>query len=72
MRLGELQRLLKEQEPLGVCLQHTNGAIPSIGNYHLASHSVPTNGSLGTAIYIHHKVTYDTINITSTDFKSQV
>ena len=69
MRLGELQRLLKEHEPLGVCLQHTNGTIPSIGNYHLASHSVPTNGSLGTAIYIHHKVTYDTINITSTEFQ---
>ena len=61
MHLGEIQRLLKEYEPIAVCLQHVNDRISQIGNYFLASSSVPSEGALGTAIYVHHKVLYDNI-----------
>ena len=39
--MGEIQRLLKQYEPLAICLQHTNETIPKIGNYNLAAHSIP-------------------------------
>ena len=61
--MGEIQRLLREYEPLCICLQHIGSNIKSIGNYHQASIREPNNGTLGTAIYVHNKITYDNINI---------
>ena len=40
-----------------------------MGNYFLASQSVPTNNSLGTSIYVHHSVTYDNINFNTSEFQ---
>ena len=68
MHLGEIQRLLKENEPMCICLQHVNTPIPSIGKYNLAS-SISGEGLLGTAIYVHNKVTYDKITIGTNMFQ---
>ena len=46
---------------MGLCLQHVNTPVPSIGKYFLASSSIPREGLLGTAIYIHCNLTYDRI-----------
>ena len=67
--MGEIQRLLKTYESIGICLQHVNSPIPSIGKYSLAVTSRPEEGNLGTAIYIHHKVFYDKITINQNDFQ---
>ena len=56
--MGEIQRLLKQYEPLAICLQHTNETIPKIGNYNLAAHSIPNVNTLGTAIYVNNRITY--------------
>ena len=69
LRLGEIQRLLKNYEPIAICLQHINKTFPSIGKYNLASSSVPNNSNLGTAIYIHNKVFYDQITITNDELQ---
>ena len=69
IRLGEIQRLLKLYEPIAICLQHTNETIPTIGNYTLASHSVPSINELGTAIYVNNKITYDNILINNPEFQ---
>ena len=66
MHLGEIQRLLKEYEPMCICLQHTNTPIPSIGKYFLATASTPGAGLLGTAIYVHNRLTYDKIAVNNT------
>ena len=54
---------------MAICLQHTNEVTPSIANYTLASNSVPSIGTLGTAIYIHNNVTYDKIQINSSELQ---
>ena len=67
--MGEIQRLLKQYEPLAVCLQHTNETIPKIGNYSLAAHSIPDVNTLGTAIYVNNHITYDNILIHNSEFQ---
>ena len=54
---------------MAICLQHTNDTVPSIANYILASNSVPSNNTLGTAIYIHKNVTYDKIQINNSELQ---
>ena len=54
---------------MAICLQHTNDIIPSIANYTLASNSVPSIDTLGTAIYIHNSITYDKIQINTSEFQ---
>ena len=67
--MGEIQRLLKQYEPLAICLQHTNETIPKIGNYNLAAHSIPDVNTLGTAIYVNNRITYDNILIHNSEFQ---
>ena len=69
LRTGEIQRLLENYNPVAICLQHTNGTIPSIKNYTLAASSIPNNDDLGTAIYINNKVTYDQIQINTSELQ---
>ena len=69
LHIGEIQRLLKQYEPIAICLQHTNETIHKIGNYNLAAHSVPNINTLGTAIYINNRITYDNILINNPDFQ---
>ena len=52
-----------------ICLQHANDPIQTIGNYSLASKSTPEVGNLGTAIYVHNKITYDNVAINDTLFQ---
>ena len=72
MHLGELQRILKEYEPISICLQHINTPVQTIGKYSLAASSVPREGTLGTAIYVHHKVTYEKIIINDAYLQNSV
>ena len=46
-----------------ICLQHVQNPVPSVGNYFLAATSVPGERLLGTAIYVHNQITYDTITV---------
>ena len=69
LHLGEIQRLLKEYEPVAICLQHVSSRIHKIGNYFLASSSVPTNDTLGTAIYVHNKIMYDIITFQTSELQ---
>ena len=64
-----MQRLLKEQEPMCICIQHVNTPVPSIGHYYLASSSIAGERLLGTAIYVHNQVTFDKITINNTSFQ---
>ena len=50
-------------------MQHTNDTTPTIGNYSLASFSVPTADALGTAIYINNKITFDKIAVNTSEFQ---
>ena len=60
---------MKQYQPIAICLQHTNEVIPNIGNYTLASQSVPAQNALGTAIYINNNVSYDNILINSSELQ---
>ena len=62
LHLGEIQRILKEYEPACICIQHMNTPVQNIGIYILAVSSLPNYSSLGTAIYVHKKVTCDKIH----------
>ena len=68
MHLGEIQRLLKEYEPMCICLQHINTPIQLIGRYTLAS-STSGEGLLGTAIYVHNQITYDKVAVGNNIFQ---
>ena len=63
LRLGELQRLLNNFEPICACVQHIGQYDTAIKNYQLASQSIKTDQELGTAIYVHNNVTFDKIQI---------
>ena len=54
---------------MAVCLQHTNGTVPTIANYTLASSSVPNADTLGTAIYIHNKLIYTKVQTNSSELQ---
>ena len=69
LHLGEIQHLLKEFEPLAVCLQDVNKSFPTIGKYKLASSSLPEDGNLGTAIYLHNKVFHDSVVINNAELQ---
>lgn len=62
MRLGEIQRVINDFNPMCLCLQHIGPKAVPIRNYQLASISPTVNGRLGTAIYVHNKVIYKTLN----------
>ena len=68
-RLGELQRLLTNYEPVCICLQHIGHYDTNIKNYQLASQSLKTNDELGTAIYVHNRVIFDKIQITNSELQ---
>ena len=72
LHLGEIQRLLKEYEPICICLQHVNTPVETIWKYSLATQSVPEEGTLGTAIYVHHKIIYDKIVVNNNYFQNSV
>ena len=42
---------------------------PNIGKYYLASSSIPEDGNLGTAIYVHNKIFHDKITINSAELQ---
>ena len=52
-----------------LCLQHVNAQNENIKNYQLASSSMSTGRELGTAIYVHNKVTYNKINFNQSKFQ---
>ena len=52
-----------------MCLQHVNAIIPNIGKYRLASSSLPEDGNLGTAIYLHHKAFHDKVVLQSAELQ---
>ena len=54
---------------MAICLQHTNDTIPSIANYTLAVQSVPQVDTLGTAIYVNNEITYDKIQINTSEYQ---
>ena len=53
-------------------MQHVNIDIPMICKYSLAASSVPKEGTLGTAVYVHHKVTFDNITLKDDYLQSSV
>ena len=64
-KLGELQRLLKDYEPMCLCIQHIGEYDTNIKNYQLVSQSIKTQNELGTAIYIHNKTTFENLPVQS-------
>ena len=52
-----------------MCLQHVNKTFPTIGKYNLASSSLPEDGNLGTAIYVHNKVFHDSVVINNAELQ---
>ena len=52
-----------------ICLQHIGIHNQIIKDYQIVSESVPTNNELGTAIYIHNKVTFDKVNLPNAPFQ---
>ena len=72
IRIGEIQRLLKEYNPICICLQHLGKYNIDLKNYKLASESIHNNNELGTAIYVHNDVIYDKINVQSSYFQYTV
>ena len=69
LRLGELQRLLINYEPVCLCLQHIGQYDTAIKNYTLASQSIKTNDELGTAIYVRNNITFEKIQILNSDMQ---
>ena len=63
VRLGEIQRLINNFEPICLCLQHLGQYDTPLKNYQIASQSINTNGQLGTAIYVHNRATFETIQV---------
>ena len=61
-RLGELERMLAIYNPMCLCIQHVGDHDKNIKNYKLACKSLTTNGELGTAVYVHNKITYENLN----------
>ena len=68
-RLGELQRLLTNYEPICLCLQHMDQYDTVIKNYTIASQSMATNGELGTAIYVRNNITFENIQIQNSNLQ---
>ena len=69
LRLGEIQRIISNYNPLCLCLQHMGTSNLNIKNYQLASQSVGNNNELGTAIYVHNEVIFDKIDVTNSEFQ---
>ena len=69
LRLGEIQRLIHEYEPVCICVQHIGQYDTNLTNYQLASQSIKTQEELGTAIYVHNKITYDNIQVQSSELQ---
>ena len=63
MKDGELQRLITDYNPACLCLQHLGKQNVNIKNYQLASEFIGRNKELGTAIYIHNDIIYDSVDI---------
>ena len=63
LRLGEIQRVLNDHEPMCICLQHLGQYDTNLKNYQLVSQSIKTNDELGTAIYVHKEATYESIQV---------
>ena len=58
---GEIRRLIRQYNPLAICLQHTNHTLTTIDQYNLATSYTPNEKELGTAIYVHKSVSYQQI-----------
>ena len=54
---------------MALCLQHVCNPFPTIGKYKIVSSSLPENGNLGTAIYLHHKVFHDTVVLNTAELQ---
>ena len=68
-RVGELQRLITEYNPMCICLQHVGQENIKINNYQLVSTNMKTDNELGSAILVHNSVTYDVIPVTTHMFQ---
>ena len=55
-----------------ICLQHIGPKIIPIRNYQLASCSPLGHGKLGTAIYVHNRVTYEFLNSPQSPYQPTV
>ena len=69
IQMGELQRLIKDYNPICLCLQHLGKYNTTIKNYQLASQSLAANDELGTGIYVHNDIVFDQVNITNSNFQ---
>ena len=72
MKVGELQRLIRNYNPICICLQHLGEYNVNIQNYKLISQSIKTTTELGTAIYIRNNITADTIVTQNSEFQHSV
>ena len=66
---GELERLIAKYNPMCICLQHLGKNDVAIKNYRIAKQSQNLQGELGTAIYVHNSITYDDLQVNSTNFQ---
>ena len=69
VKLGEFERLINLYSPICICIQHAGKYNKDTKNYKIAKMSTNNNGEYGTAIYVHNSVTYDDIQINTTDLQ---
>ena len=69
LRLGEIQRLINNYEPICICLQYLGQYDTPLKNCQLASQSMNPNDQLGTAIYVLNKATFETIQIQTAELQ---
>ena len=60
---GEIYRMVKQYNPIAICLQHVNAICQSFDNYVLADNFISDNNELGTSIYCHKKAYFKKNNI---------
>ena len=58
---GELKRLVRQYNPIALCLQHTNHTLNAFDQYNLATSYTQNDKELGTAIYVHKKIAYQNL-----------
>ena len=69
MNNGELQRLIKDQDPAVICLQHINEPIDKLGKYHNVTITQPNPNEMGTCILVHEKVSHEVLQITTDELQ---
>ena len=69
MRMGEFQRVLRDFSPMCICLQHVGLNPIPVRYYQVASSSPTGNGKLGTAIYVHNKITFELLELPVSNYQ---